>query len=240
MVENTQYPLEQGPRPLDNQTLTTKEQIDIILHEYKIVRDEHLANLTGMRAFLPLFVAILGGLFGFILQTGATYLFALIPAIMLLFVASESGRLLTLYYGTMYLGLLEKRVNELAGEPLLFWAHSASFERTIFGKFRLKHPTENRYVTSLNSLVLLPSVVIMTSLFFYGLVKGGKWLFANLQMASQGYNLIVLVIYEVGHISFLCLMLFDILVQQKRVLSLLEKRLEQRMLRGQGVEGTGT
>ena len=231
MPEDMQYLPEQASGPLANQTLTPKEQIEVILHEYVVLRDEVLAFHTQLQSIFALSFTIVGGAVGFIYQTRSFQLFVLMPAAILIFVNVEARREFTIFYLTMYLSLLEQKVNKLAGEPLLLWQCFAGSHRTLAGRFRIKHPTENRYVTNLDSIIMLVSAVAGMLLFFYSLLEGGKWLFATLQIGSQVYKVIVLILYEFGHLFFMGLILFNRFVQQEKLLSLVEHKLRERIFR---------
>jgi len=211
---------------MDIQKLTLKDKIDIILNEYNIVRDEQVHNLTSGKVILSLFISVLVGFVGFILQSGQHFLFMFVPSIVVYYFSWESSRQHCLFYGNAYLSALEERINELAGEKLLFWAHETSFERYFFGKFRFKH--KGKSVTSLNPIYLIPNGLLHFTLFIYGLAQGCKWLIANAGSRSPTEGYFWAFIYAFGHVLFLILVLYDMLVQRKKVTDLIEQMMKDK------------
>jgi len=213
---------------MDNQRLNFKDEIDIILNEYNAVRNEQVQNLTSGKIIASLFISVLLGVVGFILQTGQEFLLIFVPFIVIYYFAWESGRQYTLFYGSAYLSILEERINKLAGHKLLFWAHDASFERSFVGKFRFKY--KGQIVTSLNPLFFFPNIAFYFSLFTYGLIEGCKWLITNIDFWPPAGGYFCACVYSLTHISFLVLILYDMLVQRKKVMDLIEQMLRDKIL----------
>jgi len=212
---------------MNHQGLSLKDEIDILLNEYNAVRDEQVQNLTSGKIIASLFISVLFGIVGFVLQTGQDFLLMFAPFIVIYYFAWESGRQYSLFYGNVYLGILEEKINKLAGRKLLSWAREASFERSFIGKFRFKH--KERSVISLNPLTFFPAMVFYLSLFVYGLTKGCIWLITNIHFWTPVGGYFCAFIYSVAHISFLVLFLYDMLIQRKKVMNLIEQILRAKI-----------
>ena len=224
MSENDSTASEAGANGRHNQVLTPKEQIEVILAEYSYREEEKNVGATGISNIITVAIAVLAGLLALILEAEASHLLVILPATILVFISMESDREFSVLYQAMYIGLLEERVNQLAGKPLLLWERFGSSYHTIIGKFRVEHPARHQRVTNLNSLVMLLYVLIVILLFIMGLVEGGRWLAANLPY-TRTCSIVILTLYEVGHVLFLGFILFNRFVQQRRLLRLVEDKL---------------
>ena len=231
MAQDARPPHEIAKREFPSGILGRKEQIDVILHEYIVLRDEMLAWHTGVQNWAAVFLALLAGLIAFIYQTGFFELFVAIPAMILIFAAIESNRQCSILYLSMYLGLLEQRVNKLADESLLLWEHSTSAYRTLGVKFRVRTARGSQQAWYFQALVVLLLGAVVPLLFLFSLVQGTIWLGQNLQTEPRVYGVLAIVSYLFLHLSFLGFLLFDRLVQQGKVLSILEDTLREQMLR---------
>lgn len=228
-AEDTQCSHEQESHALTNQRLTAKEQIEIILHEYMALRQEALAGITGWRNFLALYVLVAGSLVGLIYQTGSVALFFLMPTLFLIFFSMESNRLFNILYLSMYLGLLEERVNKLAGESLLLWDHFGSMYHRLGWKIRIEHPAKTQSVTILHSIIVSIFYTAVAVLFFFTLFQGASWLRATMQTDLQVWRIIMVTSYVLIHLFVSGLVVFHIVAQQRKVLSVVKEELKQKM-----------
>lgn len=231
MAEDARTPHVIAKRECPGRILGPKEQIDVILHEYIVLRDEMLAWHLGVQNWLAVFIAILAALIAFIYQASFFQLFLAIPTMILIFLAIESNRQCSILYLSMYLGLLEQRVNKLADESLLLWEHSTTSYRTLGVKFRVGKAKGSQQAWYSHAVVVLLILAVVPSLFLFSLVQGALWLGQNLQTEPPVYGVLAIASYLFLHLSFLGLLLFDRFVQQGKVLSIVEDTLREQMLR---------
>ena len=230
MSEDSRGPVEQNSESCTGQTLTPQGQIEVILVEYSIREDEKNGTATGVRHIITIAAAVLAGVLALVYQGGPGQLLVLLPAILLFFMSMESDREFSVAYHVMYLSLLEERVNKLAGKPLLLWERYGSSYATIIRKLRIEYPAKNRHVTNLNYVVKVGYLVGAMSLFGLALVEGSRWLAANLK-SSQICNSVIRVAYGAGHILLLGFLVFNRVVQQPRLLSLVEDKLRDEVFK---------
>ena len=62
----------------------------------------------------------------------------------------------------------------------------------------------------------------------YGLAQGCKWLIANTGSRSPTEGYFLAFIYAFGHVFFLILVLYDMLVQRKKVTDLIEQMMKDK------------
>lgn len=237
MAEDMQYSNEEESRAIDQPTLTAKEQIDIILHEYTALRHEALAGITGFSNILALSLAIVGGVIAFIYRTASFQLIVFIPTLILILMSMELNRQFGILYVSMYLGLLEERVNKLAGESLLLWDQFASVYRTLGGRLWIEHPTENRFVPILHCIVWLMVPAAIVSLFLLTSWQAVRWLWVTPQVGTQERRVIVVILYVAAHCFLLFLLAFNV-KQREEILSLVKHKLRARIFPDEVATGT--
>ena len=206
----------------------------MILHEHGVLTEEILAGLTSLQNWLALSIAVFGALVGAIYQTRSFQLFLLVPPVILIFVIIESNREFQILYLAMYVGLLEQRVNKLAGESLLLWEHSCSGPRMLSGRFSVSSSDGSRRAWFFQQYFLYALAAALLVLFLFSLAQAGWWLVANLPLESQMCRLLLAIAFGLVHIALLSLLLFDRFVEQPKVLSVIEDTLRERMLGNRG------
>jgi len=204
--------------------LTTAQQIEIILAEYAARDEEKRAGATGILSNVGFVMAILASIVALIYQAQAGHLLLILPGIILLFISMECDRQFSVLYQSMYIRLLEEKVNKLAGRPLLNWERLGSRYHTEMGRFKVRHRSKKRDVVSLNPFVVGTYALVVLSLLVYSLLGAGKWMAANLG-GCQAQMTMGLVLYEGVHVIILLVVLFNRIVLQPRVLAAVEETL---------------
>ena len=229
MSEDKSRSFEQKSGSCAGQSLTPHEQIQVILAEYSYREGEKNALAASAMNNLTVLIAILAGLLALIYQVGAAQWWLVIPAFILIFIGIETGRQFSVLYSNMYISLLEKRVNEIAGKKLLLWEHLGSSYHNYIGKLVIRHPSRNRRVINVNAFMLIVYVLVVMFILVFGLVESGKWLASNLPYC-RATNITITIVYELAHILFLGLILFSF-VQRGELLKLLEDKLRDELFR---------
>lgn len=206
------------------ESLSPKEEIEVILAEYSAREEEKNQTIASLMNALTAAIAIFAGLFAFIYQAGRVQLWVVIPALILIFLSMETDRQFSILYSNIYIGLLEERVNKIAGKNLLMWEHLGTSYRNYIGKFVVRHPLKNQCLVNIGIFMLIAYVAVPMFIFGYGLFRASEWL-ASVLPYSQSYNIIIVIAYVSFHLIFLCLTLFNRFVQHKKLLKLLESKL---------------
>lgn len=224
MSDNEHPSFQQKSSDCAGQSLTPMEEIEVILAEYSAREEEKNHTIASLMNTLAVAIAILAGLLALIYQAGRVQLWAVIPALILIFLSMEADRQFSVLYSNIYIGLLEKRVNKIAGKNLLLWEHLGNSYRNYIGKFVVRHPSKNQRLVNIGTFMLIVYVAVAVFIFGYGLFEASKWLASDLPY-SQTYNTIIAIAYVSFHLIFLCLILFNRFVQHKKLLKLLEDKL---------------
>jgi len=140
----------------------------------------------------------------------------------------ELNRQFGILYASMYLSLLEERVNRLAGESLLLWDQFASVSRTLGWRLWIEHPAENRFVPILHCIVWLIVPFAIVPLFLLTSRQAVRWLWVTPQVGTQEGRVIVVIFYIFAH-CFLFFLLALNVIQRGEILSLVKDKLRARI-----------
>jgi hypothetical protein len=229
MQENGRPLFESPGRSHTEQVLGSKEQIEVILAEYSSREDEKNVVAQGLVNTLTFAIVVLTGLMAFIFEARMTQLWLLVPAVVLIFLGLETQRQFSVLYSNMYIGLLEEKVNRLAGERLLLWEHSTSIYHHYLRRFRIEQSAKGRRMINLGALIILLYVLAALGVLVWGLLEAGWWLVAKLPYSST-CNTVFIILYELGHVLILAIILLNRFVQQRKVLRTLEAKLRNEVL----------
>ena len=202
---------------MDKQTLLSpKDQIDVMLHEYDSIRSEVIASVSRQPTLLTIWVTLLLTFTGFASQATNAFLVVVLPPAILVLIAVEAARQYSLSIMCLYIKIIEKQVNEIAGKPLLLWEHNGS--SIHFARLRVKSPTGKTAFNS-NTLVTMIYPLTVLAMFSVGLYKGTLYIIANVMPYAKN---IAAFSYVFIHLALLIFILFSRLVQEKKVFSIYE------------------
>jgi hypothetical protein len=156
---------QQSRRPIDIQ-----HQIPIVLAEYSAREQEKNSAAQGILNGLALAVALLLGLVGVAQREGFSSVWLIVPIGVLVFLMMETDRQFSVLYHSMYIGLLEERLNHMADTQLLQWERFGSSFHTLLGKPRL-HDRKTGATLFNWGLVVQIVYVLLVCLYLVGLYR---------------------------------------------------------------------
>jgi len=193
-----------------------------VLAEYSAREDEKNAVAQGIGNLVAIAVGVIGGLFAIIFSAGQPKLLAVVPSVILVFLIMESDREFSILYQSLYIELLEERLNRMIGLPAMQWARRGSSYHQVLRKPVLRTQPNGR--GHLN-WALLPKVLfafVVLSLFFSSLYLAIRLLKANGGVAWQATAVWA---YAVAHIVLLLIVAVNRFCQHPKVLKLLRHNL---------------
>lgn len=200
-----------------------EDQIAILLAEYSAREDEKNSLVHGIGNLLAIGVALLIGLFALIFDSGQPGLWLIIPPAFLVLLAVELDRQSSILYQSMYIGLLEERLNEIAGLPLLQWERLGSLYHTKMFKSRIRNAVTGTKVWNFSLVMQAGYALAALAIFLIPLRQSAEWLYSDFESPLQPYA--AAIFYIVAHIVWLLVILAIRFLNEPRLRRTLEVNL---------------
>jgi hypothetical protein len=169
----------QGHLPGSGAPSCAAERIQILLAEYTAREQEKNIVAQGLLGRLQVAFAVLVGLIGAAQVEGFAALWLAVPVSIVVFAMIESDRQFSVLYQSMYIGILEERVNQIAEAPLLQWARLGSSFHNVLGKWQLKNDKADAHRFNWGNVVFWAYIVIAAIAFALGLWQAQAWIQSN-------------------------------------------------------------
>jgi len=167
------------PSPRPASPIQRGDQVAIVLAEYSAREQEKNFAAQGILKGPAIAVALLAGVFAATQGQAYSGVWLIVPLTLVVFLMIEGDRQFSVLYHSMYIELIEERLDQMAGTPLLQWARFGSSYHTVIGKPRFHNRQTNARLLNLGYIVQWAYVILAIGGFLFSLAKVWEWAVSN-------------------------------------------------------------